>query len=119
LAYCKMAINAHESEITVENIDNKGVVFSFWIIGKQARENADPPDITCKFEFSAEDIEIINKYKPLLQSVDFYNASKIFEILKQIPDGNKSITNWKDKIKSSVFSGNKPHFMQLIDANKD
>ena len=117
LAYCKMAIKAHESIIFVENYKDEGVIFCFLIDGKSTKQSNEPQKRNYKFNFSIEDIKLISKFTPLLKNIDFYNVSEIFEVLNQINEKNVSITDWKKRIKSSVFSGNKDVFNKLLETN--
>ncbi len=119
LAYCKMAIESHESKIFAENYRDEGVIFSFLIDGKPTKESIGTPKNSFKFNFSIEDIELINKFTPLLKSINFYNASKIFEVLNQINDKNEAIIDWKKRIKASIFSGNKEMFNKLLENKLD
>ncbi len=114
LAYCKMAIEAHESTIFVENYRNEGVIFSFLINEIPTNQSNETKKSNNKFDFSIDDIELISKFTPLLKNIEFYNVSKIFEVLNQINEKSVAVANWKKRIKSLVFSGNKEMFNKLL-----
>ncbi len=115
LTYCKMAIEAHKHTITVKNIKNKGVVFKFTLTAKLIKSNNEQIATNSKTVVADNDLLILQNIIPVLESIEFYKISEIMNVINQIPENNQTIIDWKNEIKSSVFSGNKQLFSKLLD----
>jgi len=114
LAFCKMAIEAHNQKIIAQNTED-GVVFSFTLKGEKTISNEPKSGIaTDGIELSSEEKLILEFYFGRLKKIDVHQISDIVQVLNEIPEESKNIRIVKQTILSAVFSGNTILYNQII-----
>lgn len=118
LAFCKMAVNAHDGSISVESGNGEGCVFhlvlevekSSKIVSRQISESND-------VIISESDQQILSQYSRRLKALKVHNVSAIIAILDEI-EGLNLQTKWPDQIRSAVQYSNKEQFHSLLEMIK-
>ncbi len=122
LAFCKMAIEAHEQTIVARNIPPDRIAFEFTL----KAQNYDNKNISKtiffdkKIELTNYDKKLLLPYVKKLQTCSVFEISKIFSILKDIPDKSENIVDWKKIIQTIIYSANKDLFLEylsMVDSN--
>ena len=128
LAFCKLAIEAHDGAIGVLSISEiaemgeKGAWFYFTVpLAKtgvsQPTLSKSTPSLTkedhlVQPEFTPEDIQLIAAYLPRLEKIAFYDAGEIM-LLFQDRDwkGSPALEAWIDRI---PFADSEAHYRELL-----
>jgi len=117
LTFCKMALEAHKQIIYAQNIENDGVEMVFTLEGR----SIDPENVrklernnSQNIEFSESEISILKPYIEKLKNIEIYKITEIISVLNQIPDNSNSISEWKMKLQSSIFSANNELYLSLL-----
>jgi signal transduction histidine kinase len=116
LTYCKMAIEAHEQEIKVKNIDNIGVEIEFTLQGK-VRNTQTKKVINQqkdRISFTPAELDYLSPFIQKLRTTDIYKVSEIINLLNQINNQTHQIEIWKNKLKTAAFSSNSEYFHSLL-----
>jgi len=121
LAFCKLAIEAHEGEIgvlthtEVQALNGKGAWFYFTIpLVKTHQESISPTYESSLItqEFTTQDQALIKPFIPQLKAIEYYDAGTIM-ILLQNRDwtGSPALEAWIDRI---PFADNEEHYQKMI-----
>lgn len=114
LAFCKMAIEAHNQKIIAQNTED-GVVFLFTLKGEKIISNEPKPVITTDhIKLSSKEKVILESYFDRLKKIDVYQVSDIVQVLDDIPEQSKNIRVVKQTILNAAFSGNTILYNQII-----
>lgn len=114
LAFCKMAIEAHNQKIIAQNTED-GVVFLCTLKGEKIISNELNPVITTDcIKLSSKEKVILESYFDRLKKIDVYQVSDIVQVLDDIPEQSKNIRVVKQTILNAVFSGNTILYNQII-----
>ncbi|HAS39857.1 MAG TPA: hypothetical protein DCS93_05230 [Microscillaceae bacterium] len=119
LAFCKLAVKAHEGEIGVltisetQALNESGAWFYFTVplvLGDLPSTKNDQSLISQ--EFTTQDQELIKGFIPQLREIDFYDAGKIM-ILLQNRDwvGSPALEAWIERI---PFTDDETHYQQML-----
>ncbi|OJJ17070.1 hypothetical protein BKI52_30615 [marine bacterium AO1-C] len=128
LAFCKLAVEAHDGEIGVlsiseiEELGEKGAWFYFTVPLANAEEPlhriAKPSPISTEDEdlvshqFTQEDLQQINPYIPQLEKIAFYDAGEIMMLFQNRDwKGSPALEAWIDRI---PFADSEVHYQQLL-----
>jgi len=120
LTFCKMAIQAHGSEIFVESKPNKYTTFSFSIETlkekKTINKDIKTEKTNDKFILNKEDKTYLRKFQTSLKKLEVYEISELKIVLKQIDEKQScNIAIWKNKISTAIFNCNFELYKELID----
>ena len=120
LAFCKMAIEAHEGMIAIDS--QPGKLTKFWFTVKKGVE-IPGTEVHVKFkqennvklnltQSEKKELQFINKE---LRHTEYYEFSKIRRIINSLDDNkSENITIWRGQLLSAVKSGNEVLYKILI-----
>jgi len=129
LAFCKLAIEAHNGEIGVLSISEikekgeEGAWFYFTVPLAKADESlqsiAKPPIVSKEQEedlirpqFTSQDLQLIRPYIPQLEKIAFYDAGEIMMLFQERNwKGSPALEAWIDRI---PFADSEGHYQQLL-----
>jgi len=120
LAFCKQAIEAHNGSIKAFNNKNNGATFEIILPHKEdfTFTEYETNTISCEKEilFSQEEANLLSFYILELRQADFYESSDLIKIIDSIPENSSTqISDWKNRIRKTVFTGNKEVFDNMIE----
>lgn len=117
LTFCKLAVSAHEGEISVESEEGNGATFTFDLsIGD---ENLAVSELQKEYEsaesnMTDEEIALIRKLSQELKRVPIYRSTRIEEILKSIEsEQSPGIVLWRQKLREAFYSYDNEAFEEL------
>ena len=67
-------------------------------------------------DYSISERNIIGAISNEFKKCEFFEITKIYNILHSIKEENKNISKWKDKVKFAIDTGNQVLFDYLIKA---
>jgi len=114
LAFCKMAIDAHDGQIDV--ISKEGSGTTFWItlpfqsISEPLSEVEDGEDIP----ISKADKDALSHYATALKQLKVHNVGSIMAILEEI-EGLGLDSNWPAQLRSAVQYSNRTQYRNLLE----
>lgn len=121
LTFCKLAIEAQEGEIGVNNDSAKGACFWFTLhcIEKASSQEALLPG-TETFVLDRQDKVALQPYLSALAILEVYEMSKVKKIVEQIDVPHRAnIQQWKTFMLEATFSTNQTWYNELITLAKD
>ncbi len=121
LAYCKMAVEAHNGKIGVESEFNMGSNFFFTL--PLLNGHSDNQPVTEKISIKEETVATLSsvekeKLKPFLEELkqwevyDFSEVSAIADKIALIDDEN--IITWNESLMSILYSGNVESYRKIV-----
>ncbi len=120
LAFCKLAIEAHEGEIMAQSTPGQGTIISFALpLQAQLNEASDPgtttvaTDDNTKSLISEAEKAVLSRYATYMQAVQVYEIKKLKELLKKIEDEGID-TDWQREIWSAILYGDKARYQELL-----
>lgn len=121
LTFCKMAIEAHQSQIQVVSTLREGTRFFFELNKIKVVENTvvlptnTDVDNDDTFNFSAEDKAFLLPYITSLKQYELYEISDLEKVLEQIQVVDQPhLQKWKDQLKLAIDNYNEPEYQRLI-----
>jgi signal transduction histidine kinase len=126
LAFCKLAINAHQGEIGFTSKYGKGTEFWFCIPynGKNDTENNNavnsihiaPAINAVKSILTPEDINYLTPFTTQLYQYEFYEISALKRVLKKInPKFSPGIFAWMELIETSISDFQENLYLELLE----
>ena len=117
LAFCKMAIEAHQGEIKAENNKSGGARFIITLPGKFSGNL--PVEQTSQIDgeeatFSVAELLMMRPALDKLKSIQVFEATEVIGVLNEVATDNKRILSWINRVKNAVFSGNALLYHHLI-----
>ncbi len=114
LAFCKMAIEAHQQKISVRN-ESDGVVFSFTLSGeKPSQQIINKEEVIQEMLLTDAEKSILKPYFERLQKLEVYEISDILEILNEITQETENINALKQQIRNAAFACNVALYDHII-----
>ena len=118
LAFCKIAINAHDGVISAESKEGQGCMFHVTLeVEKLSGERTRTAKHQAAVSISDRDLEVLSKYSAKLKELKVHNVSAIMAILDEI-EGLHLETKWPAQIRSAVQYSNKEQFYSLLEMIK-
>ena len=116
LTFCKMAIEAHGGEISVESELGKGSTFSFVLeISHLEEPSESKADSLEGLTLTRSNLEMIRPLVERIRALPMYRVSKIKEELDQIPNTDKELEEWRKKVLNAVLSWDEKAYSELLD----
>ncbi len=117
LAFCKMAIEAHDGKIGVVSKGSIGVTFWFTIPNAIRLQNNE-----VNFDAGKEAMVLLSKADreyliPFVQKLEQYETFDVWEInnvLDKIGKQNEGVVKWLNKLDDTIYSGNNKAFKELL-----
>ena len=117
LAFCKLAIQAHGSEIEVDSEVGKGTAFSFRL-GIGQFDDGERGLLTSKERavFTHKEREVLELAISKLEGLKVYEASEIARILDEQAslESTASTAQWKKQVMYAAFSSDQRYYDQLL-----
>jgi len=114
LAFCKMAVEAHQQKIAVRN-EPDGVLFSFSLEGEKSKyQSIDKEENTSEIVLTETEKNILKPYFAPLENFEVYQISDILEVLNEIKQESENINAIKQQILNAAFAGNVERYKQII-----
>jgi len=123
LTFCKMAVESHGGEISVESEINKGTSFIFTLpLGAEfgiEETKGKTTQSKPKLLLPNKDKELLKPYVAELSTLMVYQTSSVIKILGSIDyKGSENIENWITEVRDSLFAMNEEKFNDLINQIK-
>ncbi|NVO10954.1 MAG: sensor histidine kinase [Bacteroidales bacterium] len=127
LHFCKIAIESHGGNISLESNSNDGTTFTITFPIKNISNNDSKHsisengegDLNIKKSISTEDIEEILPYIEDLKRYEVYQVSDIFNALEKIKSINVKFQRWINLVAESVMQCNQSKYSKLINSFLD
>lgn len=124
LTFCKIAMEAHGSQIKVSSKLGEGTTFYFNLpkvtvdtpFGLEEKEIIEKPEVTATTDINAEEKVIIMAFIQSIGEVPFYKRKKLEELVNQF-EFEKSLTGvqlWKKEVLDALKKRNKIRYQELI-----
>ena len=115
LAFCKMAVMAHDGSISVESEKPHGATFWVTLEVKEAMDTSvHSGDKQLIVNISESDQKMLMNYSSKLKGLRVHNVSAIATILDEIEVLNLD-TSWPEHLRNAVRYSNEDQFKNLID----
>jgi len=124
LTFCKLAIEAHNGEIGVESVIEKGTTFWF-LLPKAKSSDIEIEDTTTEEDETAKelldsDIIYLNPFIVSLKTFTVYEFSDIITILNKIESNeNSAIQYWKTDLENAVRACNEEKYNEVLKLKND
>ncbi|MCF6183750.1 MAG: HAMP domain-containing histidine kinase [Bacteroidales bacterium] len=120
LTFCKMAVEAHESDITVKSVPGKFTSFEFYlpvkIIENFSSKNNINENKTKQSCLNTEDKKYLEKIYNDIKNTDVYEISKIRVILNSVDEKfSDNVKMWKKNLNNAVYNCNFELYNKLRD----
>ncbi|MEH0152556.1 ATP-binding protein [Limibacter armeniacum] len=116
LAFCKLAIEAHNSVIQVESEEGKGTRFSFYL--PKADSDVQHEGVKVLYDdFKIQESEkaMILQKTPQLKALKLYQAFEIEEVLSDLEQNQSSaISIWSKAVLDAAYANNKEYYDELL-----
>ena len=120
LAFCKMAIEAHNCEIGVGSELNKSTTFWFTLQKSVLPEYEQFQKIALhskksEISLTAQEMDYLETHLAQLKKLKYYEIGKLIPLLASINEGlSPNIAKWKTEMENSVYSNNELVFNELL-----
>jgi K+-sensing histidine kinase KdpD len=117
LAFCKMAVEAHNGKIGVISESETGV--EFWITLPKYQVSKTPiknvkTEVYQELDLSESDKEYLLPFINQIMTFNIFEISSINSVLKSIDNKNSNIENWVEELTEVLYSGNEDRYNRLI-----
>jgi len=119
LAFCKLAIEAHNNRIGVISEPDKFTTFWFTLDKAAANLPGKEPlpavqSLKSELVMSAGELEYLQPFLETIQGMKYYQTGIIIQTLDKIDDkAGTNIKTWKQEMEKATFTGNEQLFNQL------
>lgn len=120
LTFCKLAVEAHGGQISVDSEYGKSTTFSFTLptvapesIDQSTVEVAKPMDLAESLILES-DIAVLSKYFAELGQLKVHQVGKINSIIRELEEAEVK-SPWKSNLVSAMHQGNQQRFDELVE----
>ncbi len=120
LTFCKLAVEAHGGQISVDSEYGKSTTFSFTLptvapesIDESTVEVAKPMDLGESLILES-DIAVLSKYFAELGQLKVHQVGKINSIIRELEEAEVK-SPWKTNLVSAMHQGNQARFDELVE----
>ncbi len=121
LTFCKMAIDANNSEIIVKSIPGKFTSFEFFLEKTEKNVLNDENDITKNIvkvelpELNEDEKNYLLKFYNDLKRKDVYEIGDLKKIISKIDSQySENILLWKEKLEETIFNCNNDLYKEIV-----
>lgn len=126
LAFCKLAMEAHQGMIDFESKLGKGTVFCCYFpvssINSKTEMNQNMTEyVDIKpISFTSEEKEVLAEIIVALESIEIYEISKIKYLISKInPNQSENLSLWVNRIRKAIINADQVLFTNLINMTKN
>lgn len=117
LAFCKLAIEAHEGNIGVNSETETGVEFWFTLPDCSIEEEKITSNLLIEnnyLKFTIEELDILKPIINELKRLEVYQISEINKILRKIDHSSKRVKEWIEVLEQIVYEGNSKLYKSFL-----
>ena len=116
LTFCKLALKAHGSSISVESVLGEGTTFLFVLTRSEERELTFTDMAKPQFKITSEERDAILEKLPRLRALKLYQAFEIEEVLDSISkQAGPSVNDWVESVLNAAYTGNQRYYDELLE----
>lgn len=119
LAFCKMAVEAHNGSIGVNSEPGREV--SFWfllpdVICDNIPQTSEKEESVVVKEVNLTDADalFLRPFIEQIKHLEIYEVSSIRQVIRQIETKSDAINNWKEQVEKAIFSGDAEQLDRLL-----
>ena len=117
LAFCKMAVEAHNGKIAVKSDEENGTEFWFSLPDSYISKNNNESTKLVENKSSSlsnEDKEYLKPFALMLEKIEIYEITSIDNVLSSIENNAENIQKWVFHIKEAAYQNNNTQFQELL-----
>ncbi len=115
LTFCKLALQAHGSDVGVSSEVGKGTTFSFALKGQKDLEGVAVNEAEKAIVLSDRDKKLLLPLLPELRAFKLHQAVKMAAFLDQVRDQSLVLEHWANAVLNAAHNGNTEHFKDLLE----
>lgn len=118
LTFCKLALQAHGSLITVDSQEGEWTRFSFTLPGSDEKLSEEVTGMTRldKSSLSSAEKEMIREYLPELKQLELHQAIEIENLLKPMREqADDQTKEWVERVLLAAYTHNEQRFDELLE----
>lgn len=115
LTFCKLAIEAHGSQIGITSQSGKGTTFFFDLELTEVKANESELATTRTFTISENDQQIIKDHIVQLKAYNLYQIGEIEEQLKVLNGVSPQVDDWVEEVLNAAYAGNEEKYEELLE----
>ena len=116
LTFCKLALQAHGSEILVSSKIGEGTTFSFALNADASAAVDSIASEEEKPELTRKERDLILKLIPTLRTYGMHQAMQMESLLEPVSETSEASKKWVEAILNAAYSGNEAHFDELVES---
>lgn len=114
LTFCKLALQAHGTDIEVKSEIGVGTTFSFVLNGEKDLAGLATEEAKQVLELSNHDKSVLIPLLPELRTYKLHQAVKMAAFLDQLRNQSLAVENWVNAVLNAAHNGNTEHFNDLL-----
>lgn len=117
--FIQLAISSHHMELGFDKLEGNKFVFWFNLPVVEKTENSTEINIdhnTDMLRLTTHELHQMDYYLKNIRQYSIYELSKIKAIIKEIPDLNDNVSEWKEQLSLALSSMNEQRFHNLLDS---
>jgi signal transduction histidine kinase len=117
LAFCKMAIEAHDGKIGVKSDSSSGATFWFslpYVTYYEVKNVKSISAVTEPLTLTDNEKEYLSTFITELQKVDIYDVWTINRIVKNIEPKSRGIKQWLNRLDDAIYTSNNNLYSTLL-----
>ncbi len=122
LTFCKMAVEAHGSSITVRSVPGRFTEFAFGlpvILSQKSKDIRKTAQINESIIFNEDELDYLSTFYQDFKRTSIYEISELRKIINKIDQSfSLNIKNWKNKMSEAVYNCNSDLYNKLTEQIK-